>query len=510
MKSNRLMAAGCVGVAVIAIAVLTGRVGALIGIVFLVAVFGAGAFFLLRVLQPVVPDGCVGVVTKHRTALKVTAKESSQPEWLTNSHIRVDGSDGVQASILREGQTAPWPPLIYSVRMEPMTVVEHGLVGLVVASDGAEYVNYRDRPSFSGNNLQDATAFLVNGGGKGYQPYAIPEGSYSLNPDLFEVISIPVSKRNLRFDTSDRGPMAYDRGLGPIVIPARDGVEVTISLGVEIQVNDPVTFGHVYGVSREKARREEAHAKRTTAAERLSDIVPRPPHQAPPPPNQIPLPHPTAAPRIPGPGDVDEQRDDDLFRTLIGREIQKFITDTYERLVLSHESAEEVRANITSLTDSVSKLLSADLADKGITVGKVTASAEVERSLTGIDAEAARERKRVGLEQARTEVAEEAEKTAQHQARADTALLREQEAAWLEARINTLGRDYAEDHLRTETIMNGIPDNYVDVWGGLIPAVLAAVTSGKLSMGQVTQALDQGRSQAANPPPSDGGPQPTS
>lgn len=498
MKTNRLIAAGFLGVVIIALAVLTGRVGTLIGIVFLVAAFGAGAFFLLRAVQPVVPDGCVGVVTKHRTPLKMTATEHQQPDWLKHSRIRVDGSDGVQASILREGQTAPWPPLIYSVRMEPITVVEHGLVGLVVASDGAEHVNYQDRPSFTGNDLQDAAHFLVRGGGKGYQPYAIPEGSYNLNPDLFEIISIPVSKRNLRFDTSERGPMAYDKGLGPIVIPARDGVDVTISLGVEIQVVDPVTFGHVYGASQEKARREEAHAKRSTAAERLNAVVPRPPHQPPPP-------HQPTTPRLPRPGDIDEQRDDDLFRTLIGREVQKFITDTYERLVLSHESAEEVRANITSLTDSVSKLLSADLADKGITVGKVTASAEVERSLTGISAEAARERKRVELEQARTEVAEEAEKTARYQARADTALLREQEAAWLEARINTLGRDWAEDHLRTETIMSGIPDNYVDLWGGLIPAVLAAVTGGKLSLGQVTQALEHGRTQAGDQnPPGDG------
>jgi hypothetical protein len=128
-----------------------------------------------------VPTGKIGIVYRRYGQLHPQER----------FHVRVHGSPGPQATVLRPNRVwlAPW---LYSVRFVDQVYVPNGTIGLVEARVGA----IRERGQLlcryvECDYFQDGDAFLTGGGEMGRQPALLPGGaSYSINPELFKVSTV--------------------------------------------------------------------------------------------------------------------------------------------------------------------------------------------------------------------------------------------------------------------------------------------------------------------------------
>jgi len=111
-----------------------------------------------------VPTGKVGVVTRRWGA------SHDEP-----FDVRVNGSPGPQAEVLRSNTAHRLPRFIYDVSYEPRTYVPPGTIGVVVANSGVPPSPARSlcRP-VACDHFQDGRAFLLGGGQQGRQPQVLP------------------------------------------------------------------------------------------------------------------------------------------------------------------------------------------------------------------------------------------------------------------------------------------------------------------------------------------------
>ncbi|GAA3845942.1 hypothetical protein GCM10022243_10190 [Saccharothrix violaceirubra] len=136
-----------------------------------------------------VPPGHVGLVEK---TVGLSRKPGDDPRV---SHL---GSRGLQAAVLR-GNTTTWlPTFAYRVRIVPMVTVPNGTIGAVVAKAG------RSRElgeAFAGyvrcDSFQDGVSFLREGGVIGRQQQPLTGGTYSINTDLFDVLTVDSPEEDL-------------------------------------------------------------------------------------------------------------------------------------------------------------------------------------------------------------------------------------------------------------------------------------------------------------------------
>lgn len=145
----------------------------------------------------VVPDGQVGVVEAcdgqplpdGRVLARHVACDNFQD---ARAFLAGGGERGLQMSIVPPGA---WRinPLLFTVHLEPMTVVEPGAIGVVEARDGAPLSGGRViGRQVACDSFQDAQAFMARGGQRGPQMSIIPQGKYRINPRLFKVSRAPV------------------------------------------------------------------------------------------------------------------------------------------------------------------------------------------------------------------------------------------------------------------------------------------------------------------------------
>ncbi|POY38347.1 band 7 protein [Solitalea longa] len=129
-----------------------------------------------------VPEDKIGLVTKKFVLL---GPNKSLPEGRI---IATLGEAGFQAKPLPPGIHFWYWLWQYEVKLESLTVIPQGKIGLINAKDGAELESGRilgrkvDCDSF-----QDAEKFLINGGRKGRQSQYITTGIYRINTNLFEI-----------------------------------------------------------------------------------------------------------------------------------------------------------------------------------------------------------------------------------------------------------------------------------------------------------------------------------
>ena len=128
-----------------------------------------------------IPPYCVGIVTK-------TAGLGRKPG--DDPHISYLGSRGVQARILRANTTEWLTPFVYSVRMAPVVTVPNGTIGVVVAKAGRNRIPGTIARYIECDSFQDGACFLRKGGVVGRQLQALHGGSYSINTELFEVLTV--------------------------------------------------------------------------------------------------------------------------------------------------------------------------------------------------------------------------------------------------------------------------------------------------------------------------------
>jgi uncharacterized membrane protein YqiK len=146
---------------------------------FALVVFLAGLAFSTVTY---VPSDRVGVVTKNMFG-------SSLRE---GKIVAVNGEMGPQADVLAPGLHFWFWPFVYTVRTEPLTVVESGKIGIVETTDGLPLdPGQLFAPEWTQSDfekMQDARFFLTSGKGrKGKQASVLTPGTYRLNPLLYKV-----------------------------------------------------------------------------------------------------------------------------------------------------------------------------------------------------------------------------------------------------------------------------------------------------------------------------------
>ncbi len=104
--------------------------------------------------------------------------------------LALKGEAGYQADTLVPGWHFRYFPWQYSVKKVPMTVIQQGQIGLIVAAAGAPIPPERILGKIvECDNFQDARKFLQNGGEKGRQLGILTAGTYRINSALFTVIT---------------------------------------------------------------------------------------------------------------------------------------------------------------------------------------------------------------------------------------------------------------------------------------------------------------------------------
>lgn len=157
------------------------------GVVLLLAiVFGKLVIRLFGIW--IIPEDKVGIVTKK---FKLTGANKTLKE---GEIFACNGEAGIQADVLKPGVYFWYWPWQYSIDIEPLLVIEKGMIGLVQAEGGKEIPIGRIlAQKVDCNNFQDGKAFLQNGGQKGRQTQFLTAGTYRINLRLFKVFPYKIT-----------------------------------------------------------------------------------------------------------------------------------------------------------------------------------------------------------------------------------------------------------------------------------------------------------------------------
>jgi uncharacterized membrane protein YqiK len=127
-----------------------------------------------------IQENQVGVVAKRFSGT------GSLPEGRV---VALNGEAGFQAATLPPGMHFGYWPWQYKISKYPLTVIQEGHIGLVMANDGAPMPVDRVLSNVVDCDFfQDGVKFLKNSGQKGRQTAILTAGFYRINPILFKVI----------------------------------------------------------------------------------------------------------------------------------------------------------------------------------------------------------------------------------------------------------------------------------------------------------------------------------
>jgi uncharacterized membrane protein YqiK len=131
----------------------------------------------------IVAEDKIGLVTKKWVLF------GSHKELPPGRIIAVEGEAGFQAHALAPGIYFGFWPWQYEIKMQPLTIIPQGKVGLLVAKDGNELEIGRILArKVDCDSYQDAVAFIKNGGRKGRQSGMLYAGTYRINTFLFDIL----------------------------------------------------------------------------------------------------------------------------------------------------------------------------------------------------------------------------------------------------------------------------------------------------------------------------------
>src|ERR1051326_3713993 len=131
----------------------------------------------------IIPEDKIGLITKKFVLV-------GEHKKLPDGHIiAVNGEAGFQAQTLAPGIYFGYWPWQYEIKLQALTIIPQGKIGLVVAKDGNELETGRILSrKVECDTFQSAEAFIRNGGRKGRQSAFITSGTYRINTFLFEVM----------------------------------------------------------------------------------------------------------------------------------------------------------------------------------------------------------------------------------------------------------------------------------------------------------------------------------
>jgi uncharacterized membrane protein YqiK len=150
-------------------------------------VFYRKVFQLLGIVF--IPEDKIGLVTKK---FVLTGDNRELPDGRI---IATKGEAGYQAQTLAPGIYF-WKWIWqYEIKLQPLTIIPNGQIGLLVAKDGIELDRGRVlAPAVQCDSFQDTAAFLTNGGRKGRQALYLTAGTYRINTYVFDLTLADLTK----------------------------------------------------------------------------------------------------------------------------------------------------------------------------------------------------------------------------------------------------------------------------------------------------------------------------
>ena len=147
----------------------------------LVLVFYKLFFRLFGII--IIPEDKIGLVTKKFVLF-------GSHKMLPDGHIiAVKGEAGFQARALAPGIYFWYWVWQYVIKLQPLTIIPQGKIGLVVARDGEELETGRVLArKVECDTFQNAETFMLSGGRKGRQTAFMTSGSYRINTFLFDIM----------------------------------------------------------------------------------------------------------------------------------------------------------------------------------------------------------------------------------------------------------------------------------------------------------------------------------
>ena len=129
-------------------------------------------------------------VSIHESQVGVVVKRFSRSGSLPEGRVvALNGEAGFQAATLPPGIHFGYWPWQYKIAKYPLTVIEQGHIGLVIANDGSPTPVDRVLSNVvECDFFQDGAKFMRGGGQKGRQTAILTAGYYRINPVLFKVI----------------------------------------------------------------------------------------------------------------------------------------------------------------------------------------------------------------------------------------------------------------------------------------------------------------------------------
>src|SRR5437867_6315857 len=184
---------------------------------FLYSLAGVVVLFLLRGIR-YIPNTKVGLVEKR------TSGKGS----VSTGIIALNGEAGFQPALLRGGVHYLLPGQ-YKIHIHPLVTSPQGKIGYVFARDGVPLPPTQALASNAvADDLQDAAAFLQNGGQRGPQRKILREGTYAVNLAQFVVITtervyfLPLEKSDVQIFQRMTQVIQERAGVDPVVIKGTD------------------------------------------------------------------------------------------------------------------------------------------------------------------------------------------------------------------------------------------------------------------------------------------------
>lgn len=136
----------------------------------------------------------LGITVIGESEVGIVTKKISRKSLPPGRMIATNGEAGIQAETLSPGWHFGYWPFVYKVDKVPLTDIEPGQLGLVMAIDGNQITSNRILAhSVDCDNFQSAKAFLDNGGEKGKQLGMLTAGKYRINTSLFHISTTAVT-----------------------------------------------------------------------------------------------------------------------------------------------------------------------------------------------------------------------------------------------------------------------------------------------------------------------------
>ncbi len=136
----------------------------------------------------------LGIVVIGESQVGIVTKKISRKDLPAGRVIATEGEAGIQAATLAPGWHLGYWPIIFNVEKVPLTNIEPGQIGLVMAIDGSQITSNRIlAKEVSCDNFQSAEQFLRNSGEKGKQLAILTAGKYRINTALFKISTAPVT-----------------------------------------------------------------------------------------------------------------------------------------------------------------------------------------------------------------------------------------------------------------------------------------------------------------------------